>query len=139
MTHLSTEAALELLKFHACSHGDTDHPKWKTGFLGSLRPYAGLDARNFHEVMSCLKAIEPRFEQPTIDSGLMADIWAICHLGRAWGVEPDGMLRRNNLISREDVARLESWIFQISYTVFCLLAGCGDDAFEEYERFGRNQ
>lgn len=127
--------AHELLQMHAGRHPNTNHPKWAFGFLGSLRPYSGLRVENFHEVMACLKVLANELGSgATCDRELIAAIWGICHLGRAWGVEPGGMLRSNNLIPTEQVDRIDSWIAQISYAAFCLLDGCGTDvAFEHYD------
>ncbi|MCL2308708.1 MAG: hypothetical protein FWC42_00330 [Proteobacteria bacterium] len=135
MNSLSAKSARELLQFHSCKHEDVNHPKWRSGFLGSLRPYTGLNAKNFHEVMQCLKVLAPQLQQaPSIDREIIATLWSICHLGRAWGVEPQGMLRRNGFISIEDSVQLEEWIFQISYTAFCLFDGYDiETAFEDYE------
>lgn len=133
--NLTPQRARELLQFHSGRHSDTDHPKWQSGFLGSLRPYQGLRVENFHEVMACLITLAAELgEGSDCDRELMADIWGICHLGRAWGVAPDGMLRSNGLITAEDVARLDAWVNQISYSTFCLLDGTGEDvAFEFYD------
>ena len=134
MNDLSPAQARELLQFHSGRHEDVDHAKWTGGFLGSLRPYRGLDPRNFHEVMRCLMALAPELAAPgPIDRGLVADVWGICHLARAWGVEPGGMLRSEGLIQPEEAERLASWIHQISHAMFCLLDGCDTGvAFEGY-------
>ena len=135
MNDLSPAQARELLRFHSGRHEDVSHAKWTGGFLGSLRPYRGLDPRNFHEVMRCLVVLAPELgAHGPLDRELIADVWGICHLGRAWGVEPGGMLPSNELIPLEDIQRLQSWIDQISYTVFCLLDGCDPGtAFEGYD------
>jgi hypothetical protein len=134
MNNLTPNAARELLQMHAGRHEDVDHPKWRHGFLGSLRPFSGLRIENFHEVMKCIEVLTSELENQVCDREVLAAIWGICHLGRAWGVEAQGMLQRNNLIAAEDVERLESWITQISYTTFCLLDGCGSEvAFEGYD------
>lgn len=135
ITKITPSSARELLQHHAGRHSDIDHPKSVDGFLGSLRSNNNLRAENFHEVMACLNVLASELEnQATCDREIMAALWGICHLGRAWGIDPDGMLRRNALISAEQANRLESWINQISYTTFCLLDGCGVDvAFEFYD------
>jgi hypothetical protein len=62
----------------------------------------------------------------------------MCLLARAWGVEPNGMLRRNGLISAEGVQRLDEWVNIISWAVFFLIGGEGrESAFEMYERYCR--
>jgi hypothetical protein len=135
MSNLTLLEARELLQMHSGRHGDTNHPKWEFGFLGSLRPYSGLRIENFHEVMACLRVLAGELEDgTTCDKDLIAAIWGICHLGRSWGVESGGMLRSNGLISTDEVDRLDSWINQISYAMFCLLDGCGVEvAFEHYD------
>jgi hypothetical protein len=134
MLQLTTLQARELLQLHAGRSDDIDEATGHIGFLGGLRPYVGLRAEYFHEVMACIKALAPELSQSTCDKELIAAIWGICHFGRIWGVATDGMLRRNGLISDADVMRLEAWIEQISYTTFCLLDGCDiEDAFEGYD------
>lgn len=116
--------AKELLLLHSFSHPDINHPKMERGFLGSLRPYRGLNEDNFHEVMHAIIALAQHLQQQNqVDKEVISALWAICELGRAWGVHPQGMLRRNNLITDEDVARLEQWIETISYAVLVLLDG----------------
>jgi hypothetical protein len=134
MPEPTTIQARQLLQLHAGREHDFEDADGRVGFLGSLRPFFGLRAECFHEVMSCIKTLAPEFDQSTCDRELIAAIWSICHLGRHWGVAPDGMLRRNGLIADHDVARLEAWIEQISYTTFCLLDGCDIEvAFEGYD------
>lgn len=135
MSTLTPIQARELLQLHSGRHRDTGHPKWEFGFLGSLRPYSGLRVENFHEVMECIKTLATELEnESTCDKELVAAIWGICHLGRSWGVQADGMLRHNGLISTHQADQLESWIHQISYAMFCLLDGCGVAvAFEHYD------
>lgn len=85
--------------------------------------------------MACLKVLASDLvSEAACDKDLVAAIWGICHLGRSWGVEAGGMLRSNGLISTDEVNRLESWIRQISYAMFCLLDGCElEIAFEHYD------
>jgi hypothetical protein len=48
------------------------------------------------------------------------------------------MLRRNGLITTDDVQRLEEWINIISWAVFFLSGGgAHESAFEPYERYCR--
>ncbi len=87
-----------------------------------------------HEVMYAMKVLEPLFSvhEFKIDRQIISAIWGICHLSREWGIHPDGMLRRNNLITSEDVSKLETWLGHISYTFYGLLDGLQEEAFEEY-------
>ena len=105
---MTFDEAKSILLLHSYSHPDTDHPTLVGGFLGSLRPYTGLNETNFHAVMSAIIALAPYIQQAsTIDKEVVSAVWAICGLSRAWGIRPDGMLRRNNLIMDTDVTRLE--------------------------------
>ncbi|EEF60634.1 hypothetical protein [Pedosphaera parvula] len=127
--------AKELLLMHSFAYSDVDHPKMKSGFLGSLRPFSGhLNEQNYHEVMAALLVLAPSLEQPVVDREVVRSLWGICHLARAWGVYPDGMLRSNGLIQPADVERLDGWIEHISYATMVLLDGGGIDvAFEFYD------
>lgn len=131
--------AKELLLLHGFQHADAaENPKAERGFLGALRPYGGhLIEENFHEVMQALRVLAPTLTGKAIDREVVAALWAICHLARAWGIHPEGMLRRNGLIEESDVDKLETWVDMISYAAFCLLDGTGEEvAFEGYEQAG---
>ncbi|MFI5720567.1 hypothetical protein [Nocardia sp. NPDC051750] len=130
---MNSVMAAELLLFHSGTHPDIDDPRWEQGFLGMLRPYKGLREENFHSVMSCLRVLAPTLQHDSLDRSAVSSLWGICHLGRTWGVCPDGMLRRNDLISAADVQRLENWIDCISYAVLCLFEGATEEAFAEYD------
>lgn len=131
--------AIELLKHHSHTHPDGNHPLSENGFLGSLRPFDGkLYEKNYHEVMLILKLLADEFRKEQLDKGILISFWAICHSSRLWGIEKDGMLQRNGLISPDQVTELNGWIEQISETVFFLLEGQDDDiAFGNYH-FGNH-
>lgn len=94
------------------------------GFLPSLRPYRGqLVEKNFHLVMEALFVVGPSLGAPQIDRDVVSHLWTLCHLGRWWGVRPEGMLRRNDLITEPDVERLQEWIDIIESTTHCFLNG----------------
>ncbi|MCL1994502.1 MAG: hypothetical protein FWG66_16280 [Spirochaetes bacterium] len=131
----SSEARL-LLSFHSGRNPDVNNPKWTGGFLGALRPFKKtLPEENFHEIINCLKALKDDFEAEQISRDVIADLWGICHLGRAWALHKDGMLQSNNLITQEQIQTIEDWINIISHTVNNLLDGQGDEAFWEYEEY----
>jgi hypothetical protein len=113
--------ARELLLLHSTGHPDVHHPTWERGFLGSLRPYRGLREANLHEVMAALVALAPELRRERVDREVVAALWGICMLARLCGLHPDGMLRRNGLISDEDVARLDAWVQAIQWAVSMLL------------------
>ncbi len=124
------------LSFHSGRNELVDDPRWENGFLGSLRPFKSIDAveYNFHSIINCLKIIFPHIQRNNqLDKQLVSDISAIIHYGRTWGVNKDGMLRRNNLISLEEVHQLDQWLECIS-TVWCMILITEDEslAFEIY-------
>jgi hypothetical protein len=120
---MTEQEAIEVLGFHCGVDERIDDPRWVNGFLGTLRPYRGLLERNFHEVMAALATLAERLHANDVPRAALSSLIGICHLGRAWGVHPDGMLRRNNLISPDDVTRLERWIETISYATMMVLDG----------------
>lgn len=133
-----TEAeALELLKHHSYNHVDIEHPKTEKGFLGMLRPFDGqLYEDNFHELMTILKTLKEHFRDYKIDRQIISSFWGICHFGKAWGLDEEGMLRRNNLLSDRQIKQLSIWLECISYAVMGLLDGMDDEhAFELYKLY----
>jgi hypothetical protein len=131
MTH---EEARDLLLHHSFRHENISHPKTERGFLGMLRHLTGaLIEDNYHDIMKAIRVLHVELTNKRLDSEIMASLWTICHLGRMWAIDKNGMLRRNNLISQEQIELVDEWISSISYTVFCLLDGAGvDEAFNEY-------
>jgi hypothetical protein len=104
---MTFEEAVEQLSFHCGANTNTDDPRWKAGFLPMLRPYRGLRKDVYENLVECLAAVEEHLkEAPLLDRRVINSLWAICHYARAWGLDPDGMLRRNDLISDQDQARL---------------------------------
>ncbi|WP_315115769.1 hypothetical protein [uncultured Clostridium sp.] len=72
---MNISEAKELLSFHSCRNSDIDNPKWKSGFLGCLRPFQGqLSEENFKEIMECLKVLANEFNNPQIDKNIVAII-----------------------------------------------------------------
>lgn len=126
--------AREALLFHSGAHPDVDDPRWQKGFLGSLRPFSGLREENYHEVMAALRALTEQLQADSVPREVVSAVVGICHFARAWGVAPDGMLRGNGLIGDEDAARLEGWIWTISYALSMILDGDAAEAFDEYDR-----
>jgi hypothetical protein len=131
---MTSAEARESLRFHSGSHPDVDDPRWSRGFLGMLRPYGGLRETSFHEVMRALRELATDLQNEMVDREVVSALFGICHLARAWGIHPDGMLRRNGLIAPTDVERLERWVWTISYATSCVLDGSIDEAFAEYDR-----
>lgn len=128
MSDLSPAEAAERIKFHAGPEPEA--------FLGMLRPYQGLRREVLVDLERALRAVAPLLERPQVERELMGALLAITHLGRTWAVEPEGMLRGNGLISADDHELLADFVHGVSYAVFCLIDGTGEQvAFEDFTSF----
>jgi hypothetical protein len=115
--------AKALIRMHA---GTEDGPKMATGFLGCLRPYTGLAAENFEEVVEATAAVAEHLRAgPWVDRELVFALWSMCETARAWGVQEGGMLPRNHLISPADRRTLATWVDIIERMTLRLLRGNG--------------
>ena len=92
-------------------------------FLDMLRPYRGLRDDVLEDVMDALRACAPTLSGEQVPQRLVTALWAISHLGRSWALEPDGMLRSNQLISDDDQAKLAAFLQRFEYAVMMLLEG----------------
>jgi hypothetical protein len=120
---MTTAEAKELLLFHSGDHEVFGHRTWEDGFLGSLYPYSGLKKENLHEVIEALRVLAPELQQDKLDREIVNALWGICFFARYWGLDSDGMLRRNNLIETEDVKKLKNWVTAISFAIAMILDG----------------
>lgn len=78
-------------------------------------------------VIDCVDAVAHHVTTTqTLDRSVVSSLWAIVHIGRAWGLHPDGMLRRNDLITVEDQATLADWLDSLSERILHML-GCQHD------------
>ena len=104
-------------------------------FLGDLRRFPGhLYESSFLELLEALKTLAPEYAKADkVNREVMSALWAICTLGRSWGLHPDGMLQRNHLISEKDARTLEEWIDRLSLSLFTMLDGADLDAMTGYE------
>ncbi len=133
---MTKKEAKELLQHHSYTHKDYKHPKGINGFLGMLRPFKGeLISANFHEIMTILKVLQDDFFKENLEREVISNLWGICHLAKSWGIEKKGMLRRNNLITAQQIEQLANWIDCISYAVMMLLEGAVEEAFEPYKHY----
>ncbi|NMO21139.1 hypothetical protein HPC49_39720 [Pyxidicoccus fallax] len=122
---MSPEEAAERIQFHAGPESEA--------FLGMLRPFGGVRREVLADLEGALRAAAPLLQQPQVERGLMGALLAIIHLGRAWALEPGGMLQGNHLISAEEQELLSGFLHSFAYAVFCLLDGTGEDvAFEDF-------
>jgi hypothetical protein len=125
---MTRDQAMEQLRFHSGRHPDVDNIQWENGFLPSLRPYKGLNRNSFDNLMACLNVLKDGIKEAEfIERELILDLWTICHYSKAWGTDPEGMIRSNNLISEDDLRQLEDWINKISCKVSFWLEGIEED------------
>lgn len=122
------DTAVEELTFHRGSNPRIDDPRWDKGFLQTLRPYSGsLDREAWAGVIDCVDAVAHHLTTAqALDRSVVSSLWAIVHIGRAWGLHPDGMLARNDLITVEDQATLADWLDSLSERILHML-GCEHD------------
>ena len=133
---MDKQRAQELLSFHSGANPDFNNPKWTNGFLGMLRPFTGvLYETNFYEIMKCLEVLSFDFQSREIKQETIGYLWSICHFSRAWALHEEGMLQRNNLLTREQIQVLDDWVDIISYAVMNLLEGNIEEAFSEYKYY----
>lgn len=125
---MTKEEAIEQLSFHSGRHPDIHSDKWTNGLLPSLRPFKGLNVAAFNNLMECLNVLKEDIKQSeTLNKELILNLWTICHYSKAWGIDPQGMLRSNNLISDEELKELTNWIYIISYRISFWLEGLEDE------------
>ena len=122
---MNYESAIEELSFHCGSNTDIDDPRWEAGFLQSLRPYRGsLDKAAMDHVTQCVDAVAEHLKTAVkLDRAVINSLWGIVTYGRAWAIHPEGMLRRNNLISEDDIAMLSDWLDDLAERVAFMLDG----------------
>ncbi|WP_338540611.1 hypothetical protein [Paenibacillus tundrae] len=129
---MTKKEALELLSYHSGRNSDIYNEKWKSGFLGMLRPFIGrLSDENFIEIMECLKVLTSDFKNKELNHDLISDVWGMQHYSNMW-VEKGGMLE--TVMTEEQKQLIKKWTGIISYTVICLLAN-SEEAFYEYEDY----
>lgn len=102
--------------------------------MGSLRPFQGLHEANYREVMDAIRTLAPELQREgVVDKEIMSALWIICFQAWAEGLNSEGSLRRNGIITQEEIAKLEDWLWRIFYAVSILLeSGDVDEAFAGY-------
>jgi len=126
---MTLDAAREQLGFHSGADPRIDDPRWENGHLSTLRPYRGLRPDVMANVMECVDSIAEHLRDAAeLDRHIVSSLWGIVHFTRAWALHPEGMLKRNRLITAEDAATLEEWLSTLSYRIALLLDGSGDEA-----------
>ena len=118
------EEAVNLILMHGVGRDDVplEEALLKEGFLGSLRPFWGLHEENFLQVMRAIIALKPHLaELRTWERRLVEGLWGLTTTARLWGLDPNGMLQRNHLLSAEDTKQLLLWVQCIEMAVSRLL------------------
>lgn len=70
------------------------------GFVSCLRPLTSLKADNFNSVVESILSVGFFFSSAnTVERSIVHAIWSLAATTRLWGIDDDGMLVRNNLIS----------------------------------------
>ena len=111
-------------KIELSRHAGTAEDYYEHGFVGCLRPYSGIRAENFHSVVESLLSVGSTLASTnTIERGIAESIYKITVTARYCGVDEEGMLVRNNLISSHDRSQLRRWITIIETMMLDLLAG----------------
>ena len=120
-----TEAeAIALLNYHCAGPDELETAERTPGFLCMLRPFTGeLYESNFKEMMEIIKTLKPVLQKDTIKRDIITDLWSICHCTRLWGIDEGGMLRRNKLITSEQVGLLTKWADEMAFEVMMILMG----------------
>lgn len=120
------EEALNLILVHVIGRDDVPLTEalLKNGFLGCLRPFSGLREENFLEVMQAIIALKPHVAGAKVwELRLVEALWELTKRARAWGLDPNGMLQRNHLLSESDTKRLLLWVQCIEMAVSHLMRG----------------
>jgi len=127
---MDNRATLKAFMQHGGITEDTE-----SGFLAMFRPYHGLDEDKFHQMMQTLRALAPDLQdREQIDADLMNALWSIQTYTHEWVLYPQGMLRRNRLISEAELERVYLWMSLFSWTVANLLQGMPvEEAFRNYQ------
>ncbi len=94
-------------------------------FLGMLRPYRGLDAAVFRDLAQAVAVVVPHLQTSSaqVDKKLMNALWGVVFFATYWGVNPEGILQRNGLITPLEVERLRRWTDAIGWAVAMSLDG----------------
>ncbi|HVS71710.1 MAG TPA: hypothetical protein VHQ47_10690 [Phycisphaerae bacterium] len=124
------EEAVNLILMHGAGRDGVplEEALIDNGFLGCLRPFSGLREENFLQVMQAIIALKPHLSGAKVwELRLIYGLWELTTRARLWGLDPNGMLQRDRLLSEQDTERLLLWVHCIEMAVSRLMRN-GDPA-----------
>lgn len=84
------------------------------GLIGRLRPFRGIEERDFANLVQALVTLHPVITNaPAVERDLVAALWYVCLSARTLGIDPQGLVVRNRLATPSDVRTLGIWIDSI--------------------------
>ena len=125
------ENAVNLILMHGIGRDDVplEEALFPNGFLASLRPYTGLQEKNFLEVLGAIIALAPHLAgKKVLERRLVSGLWELVQRAQNWGLDPHGMIQRNKLMSAADTERLRLWVICLEMAIRRLLHGGSDPA-----------
>jgi hypothetical protein len=125
--------ALNTILMHGIGRNDvpTSEALYEHGFIGCLRPWTGLRDENFKELLTAIISLRHSLAgRDAWPIELVAGIMGITRMAHCWAIDDAGMLRRNRLISDDDIAKLRHWVQRIESVAEQLLMG--NDPLELY-------
>lgn len=120
------EAAVNLILMQGIGRDDVplEDALLPNSFLGCLRPFSGLREENFLQIMEAIIALKSHLSGKKFwEKRLVEGLWGLTTTARTWGLDPNGMLQRNHLLTDEDTAQLRLWVDCIEMAVSRLLRG----------------
>jgi hypothetical protein len=118
------DEAVNVILMHGVGRDDVapDRALLESGFLGCLRPFSALREENFLQVMQAIIALKPHLAGAKVwERRLVEGLWGLTTTARLWGLDPDGMLQRNHLLSANDTKRLLLWVRCIEMAISRLM------------------
>src|SRR5262249_18418230 len=110
---MEDEEAVNLILMHGIGREDVPLARalLPDGFLATLRPYTGFREENFLQVVGAIMALAPHLAgKNELERRLVAGLWELVSRTRGWGLDPQGMIQRNKLMTATDTARLSLWV-----------------------------
>ncbi|MEL7498309.1 MAG: hypothetical protein AAFN77_11920 [Planctomycetota bacterium] len=127
--------ALNTILLHGVGRSDVplDEAIMDDGFIGCLRPWTGLRDENYRELMRAIVSLHDSLGgMDSWPKDLILALFGITRMTHCWALDDSGMLRRNNLVTDAEIAKLRGWIQRIESVVEQLLIG--NDPLETFPK-----